>query len=815
MKKLLLSIVVATLVASIGCGGSNSTGSVNKATLQSIQVTPAVTSVVVGANQTFKATGMYSDGSTQDMTASAQWSSSSTSVATISGGGVATCNSAGITTITANAQGMSGTSTLTVTATPPSLTSIAVTPASPSVVAGQTLQFTATGSYSDGSTQNLSSSSNWNSSNTNVATIASGGLAASTNPGTTTITAKDSSTGIVGTTVLTVTGALVSINVTPLNPSIAPGTTQQLIATGNYSDNSSKNMTSSVTWSSVTTNVATISNSPGTQGLATAVAPGTSTMQATLGGIVGSTTLTVTKATLQSIAVTPANPEVPLGTLQQFTATGSFSDGTMQVITGSVSWSSSSTSVMSLTQSGLGTAKNVGSATVTATSGSISGSTLAAVSAANLVSITITSAYSTIAENTSVQLTATGLFTDGSTRNLTNQVVWSSSQPSVATVSLGTAVGLEPGSTSIGATLGAISNSVNLVVTNATVSSIVVTPTGQTIAPTSVLHFTAVGFFSDATSQNISKNVTWASNNTAAATIGSLSGNTVSVSGVAAGTANISATLEGVTGTAVLTVSSATLESINLTPATSVLAPASTVQYVAVGDYSDGTTQTLTSAVTWNSSAPNVVSINSAGLATGQSTGPATITASQGSVSGTASVLVESSAPSSITVTTTNPQVPVGIVSQFVATGNFPDGSQDMTSSVAWTASPSAVASISNASGSEGFATGMTPGNASISALFAGVVGTSTLVVTDAKLDSITISPGNASIAAGEGEQFTASGSFSDGTVLTLTQQVNWSSSDNEVAPVSGGLAIGAAQGSTTITASLNGVTATAVLTVQ
>ena len=333
MKKLLLSIVVATLVASIGCGGSNSTGSVNKATLQSIQVTPAVTSVVVGANQTFKATGMYSDGSTQDMTASAQWSSSSTSVATISGGGVATCNSAGITTITANAQGMSGTSTLTVTATPPSLTSIAVTPASPSVVAGQTLQFTATGSYSDGSTQNLSSSSNWNSSNTNVATIASGGLAASTNPGTTTITAKDSSTGIVGTTVLTVTGALVSINVTPLNPSIAPGTTQQLIATGNYSDNSSKNLTSSVTWSSVTTNVATISNSPGTQGLATAVAPGTSTMQATLGGIVGSTTLTVTKATLQSIAVTPANPEVPLGTLQQFTATGSFSDGTMQVIT--------------------------------------------------------------------------------------------------------------------------------------------------------------------------------------------------------------------------------------------------------------------------------------------------------------------------------------------------------------------------------------------------------------------------------------------------------------------------------------------------
>ncbi len=815
MKRLLLSIVVATLAVSIGCGGSNSSGGGSKVTLQSIQVTPAVTSVVVGTNQTFKATGMYSDGSMQDLTASAKWSSSSNRVATISSGGVATCNSLGVATITAKSQGVSGTSTLTVIATPPTLTSIAVAPANPSVVAGQTLQFTATGTYSDGSTQNLSSSSTWNSSNTNVATIASGGMATSKNPGTTTITANDSSTGITGTTVLTVTGVLVAISITPLNPSIAPGTTQQLIATGSYSDNSSKNLTSLATWSSVSTNVATISNSPGTQGVATALAPGTSTMQATLGGIVGSTTLTVTNATLQSIAVTPANPDVPLGTSQQFTATGSFSDGTMQVITNTVSWSSSSNSVMSLTRSGLATAKDIGSATVTATSGSISGSTLATVNAASLSSITITPAYPTIAENTSVQLTATGLFTDGGTSNITSKVVWSSSQPSVATVSSGNARGLAPGSTTIGATLGSLSNSINLVVTNATLSSILVTPTGRTIAPQSVVPFTATGLFSDSTSQSISKSVTWASDNTAAATISNLSGSDGVATGVAAGTANISATLEAVTGSAALVVSAATLQSISLTPATAVLASASTLQYVAVGDYSDGTTQNLSTAVTWNSSAPNVASISSVGLATGQSAGPATITASQGSVSGTASVVVESSAPSSITIETANPQVPVSIGSHFFATGSFPDGSQDLTSSVVWTSSPASVATISNASGSQGFATGIGPGNASINALFAGVVGTGSLAVTNATLDSITISPGNASIAVDQSQQFTATGSFSDGTALSLTYQVNWSSSDNQVASVSGGVAIGAAQGSATITASLNGVTGTAVLTVQ
>jgi len=257
------------------------------------------------------------------------------------------------------------------------------------------------------------------------------------------------------------------------------------------------------------------------------------------------------------------------------------------------------------------------------------------------------------------------------------------------------------------------------------------------------------------------------------------------------------------------------LQSISLTPATAVLAPASTLQYAAVGDYSDGTTQNLSTAVKWNSSAPNVVSVSSVGLATGQSGGPATITASQGSVSGTANVVVESSAPSSITITSTNPQVPATIESHFLATGSFADGSQDLTSSVIWTSSPASVATISNASGSWGLATGVSPGNASITALFAGVVGTGSLAVTNATLDSITISPGNASIAVGESEQFTATGSFSDGTALDLTEQVNWSSSDNQVAPVSGGFASGAAQGSTTISASLNGVRATAVLTVQ
>jgi hypothetical protein len=84
----------------------------------------------------------------------------------------------------------------------PTLTSIAVTPASPSLPTGGTLQFTATGTFSDGSTQNVTSQATWVSSNTVVATISASGLATGIAAGTATISAALG--GKTGSTLLTV-----------------------------------------------------------------------------------------------------------------------------------------------------------------------------------------------------------------------------------------------------------------------------------------------------------------------------------------------------------------------------------------------------------------------------------------------------------------------------------------------------------------------------------------------------------------------------------------------------------------------------------
>jgi hypothetical protein len=98
--------------------------------------------------------------------------------------------------------------------TAPTLNSIAVTPSGATVPAGATQQFTATGTYSDGSTANITSQVTWASSNTGVATIAAGGLATGVAAGSTTISATQA--GITGNTVLTVQAVLTITTTSPL-----------------------------------------------------------------------------------------------------------------------------------------------------------------------------------------------------------------------------------------------------------------------------------------------------------------------------------------------------------------------------------------------------------------------------------------------------------------------------------------------------------------------------------------------------------------------------------------------------------------------
>ncbi len=528
-----------------------------------IDILPATASLTAGASQQFAATGHFSDGTSQDMTASVTWASQTTSVATISASGLVTAKSAGTSMITATSGGVTGSGSLTVTGV--TLKSLTVTPANPTVAKNGTQQFTATGTFSDGSTQVLSNVT-WSSSAVTVATINSTGLATAVGAGSSTIQAISGSVG--GSTTLTVTGpTLTSIAVTPANPSISKGLTDQFTATGTYSDNSTQNITNSVTWVSVTSGVATISSA----GLAKGVGTGTSTIQATLGNVTGSTILTVTAATLTSIAVTPANPAIAIAATQQFTATGTYSDSSTQVITNSVTWSSSKTSVATVSAAGLATGVAPGSSTIQATSGAVSGSTTLTVNAAapTLTSIAVTPASPSIQSGTTQQFTATGTYSDNSTKNITTTVNWTSSSTSIATISNtagtnGLASTLASGSTTIQAALGSVNASTLLTVTavnTPTLTVLVVGPQYPSITDASATQsFTATGHYSDGSTQDLTSSATWASSSTGVATVNSTGTATSQSLGAtqSTGYTSIRATVGAISGVSILSVSNHT-----------------------------------------------------------------------------------------------------------------------------------------------------------------------------------------------------------------------------------------------------------------
>jgi hypothetical protein len=151
------------------------------AVLLSLTIQPATAQILVGGNQTFVATGLYNDGSSQDVTAQATWSSGSPSVANLAGAAsgvnpqIFNGRAPGSATLTAAVGTVSNTATLTVTSSgppPPTLVSIQVTPANKTINVGASLNFIATCTFSDGSTSPCSAAPTvWSTSNAAIAAL--------------------------------------------------------------------------------------------------------------------------------------------------------------------------------------------------------------------------------------------------------------------------------------------------------------------------------------------------------------------------------------------------------------------------------------------------------------------------------------------------------------------------------------------------------------------------------------------------------------------------------------------------------------------
>ncbi len=772
--------------------------------------------------------------------------------------------------------------------TVPQLQAIAVTPASPSIVAGTTQQFTATGTYTDSSTRDLTRTTVWSSNTPATATINSAGLATGVAAGSTTIKATSASSN--GTTVLTVTApTLVSIAVTPANPTISISQTQQFTATGTYSNNTTQNLTGSVTWTSSATGVATINSS----GLASPVAGGSTTITATLGAVSGSTGLTVNAPTIVSIALSPQSPTLRIGSILQFSAIATLSDNSTLDVTSTATWSSSQPTFISVSSTGLATALTQAFATITVSQGSAGASTqvqgippftaTGSMGAArrgpmatllNNGKVLITGgsnssilATATLYDPAAGTFTATGSMTTARgvhTATLLNNGKVLIAGGSNGSADLSTAELYDPatgtftatGSMVTGArgahTATLLNNGKVLIAGGVFVSGITSTPltTAELYDPATGT-FTATGsliaarYGATATLLNSGKVLVAGGFNAsadlssaelfdpAAGTFSSagsmkaarssytatlLNGGNVLLAGGSSGSAYTASAevYDPVAGTFTFTGSmseargahaASLLNSGKVLITGGRFTNTANVYDPATGQFAGGiamsvnrenhTSTLLTDGRVLLAGGDNPTPLSSAELYITNALTPAGLL--------------------SISVTPANLSISAPAALHYQATGTFTGNVQQTLASATWSSSNTGIAAIANDAGSAGWANATgTLGTTTITAAAGSVSGSTSLTMTAPVLVSIAVTPANPSISTAQTQQFTATGTYSNNTTQNLTGSVSWTSSATGVATInSSGLASAVATGSTTITATSGAISGATGLTVN
>ncbi len=804
------------------------------AVLEALEVSPPFMQLALQTSGKLQVVGKYSDGSLSDLTGSVVWSSGDSAIAEVTGG-VVRALTPGNATITAQLGQVRGEAHVLVSNA--GVEQILVEPGMATTNVSGTVSFSATAALSDGTTQDLTDTVTWSTSDPGIADVSAEGVATALAPGECRIQASMAT--LVGKATLTVTASeLISIDLTPSNPIFGVGINTNFTATGSFADGTIADVTTSVSWASSALDTLLVDQ----QGLATSLAAGTSIVSATIGPITGSTTVTVIESTLSAIRIEPSTLALALGGTQQLAAIGEYEDGTAVDLTQSVTWSSDNPAVVFVSNAygfqGLITGLAGGAATISAQLGSISGSASIVVFTAELTRITLSPDNPGAPLGTMIRFEAQGTYSDGRQALIANQVTWSSDAPDVASVSNaggkeGQATAVTVGETFIRAALDGVEGSTLMTVTAATLQSIQVTPADQTLDLGLKEFYTATGTYSDGTTLDLTSTVVWSVAEMTVAAISNAAGAQGLLTALDTGTTQVEATLGAVSGSTSLTVISAEITEVKVSPIQLSLAAGQFVQFTAMAIFSNGTSQNVTTQAQWSSSDSGVADFASGpggtwlGRVETLAPGQTVITADYKGHTGSGTITVTNAVVTSIAVAPINPTLPLGAARRFLATAIFSDNtSKDVTTQATWTSSDPAVAEVTSSSGKDAKINGrvkaLSPGQATITASYQGVSGTSLVTVSSAELVSITVYPVGLTVPVGSTGRLTATAILSDNTSINITNQATWTSSDPSVAQVitsSGkgnlpGQAVALSPGTVTIMASLKGITGSAEFTV-
>ncbi len=560
---------------------------------------------------------------------------------------------------------------------PGTLSAIVVSPNPQTLGVNATQQFTAVGT--DFSGARVSITPVWTVANGGGTITASGMFTASTVIGTFANTVVASSGGkSASATVVVTPGPLATIVVSPSPDTLAIGAAQQFVAVGK---DASGNLVAIVpTWSVVSAGGAITSVGMFTAG--TVSGTFANTVQASSGGIKGAATVVVTPGAAVSLAVTPNPITLAVGAVQQFTATGKDANGNSVVVVPAWSVDSAGGTINTAGLFTAGATIGTFSNTVRATSGALTARATVTVVAGALATITVTPNPASVLVGTTQQFAAVGRDAGGNAVAVTP--TWSvingggTINASSGVFTAGGAVGTY--TNTVQATSGGISGTATVFVSTPVVppvaATITVTPNPATVLANGQQQFAATAV--DANGNPVSITPVWSVVN-GGGTINASTG--VFTAGAAAGTftGTVKATSGSVSGvaTVIVTLPPPVAATITVAPNPAILLANAQQQFAAVALDANGNAVSITpvwSVINGGGTINASTGVFTAGNTAGTFTG--TVKATNGTVSGVATVTVTTTPPvlTTITVTPNPANMNTGDTQQFTAVGRDANG---------------------------------------------------------------------------------------------------------------------------------------------
>jgi uncharacterized protein YjdB/PKD repeat protein len=517
-----------------------------------------------------------------------------------------------------------------------------------------------------------------------------------------------------------------------------------------------------------------------------------------------------TRIAVASVDVSPTTASVSVGATVQLSATPK--DAAGNPLTGrTVTWTTNNATVATVDVNGLVTGKAVGGpVTITAASEGKSGISAVTVNAAPVATVDVTPSPGSVAVGNTLQLTATLKDANGNT--LTGRTVtWGTSDATLATVDAnglvtGKGVG---GPVVITATSEGKSGTSSLTVTPAPVASVDVTPSPASVVVGTTLQLTATP--KDAAGNALTgRTVTWGTSN---ATLATVDANGLVTGNAAGGPVTITATSEGKNGSSAVTVNAVPVATVDVSPATGTIQVGATIQLTA--SPKDASGNPLTGRiVTWTTSDATLATVDANGLVTGKAAGgPVTVTATSEGKTGTAAITVIPVPVASVDVTPATATIAVNATVQLTATPKDANGNPLTGRAVTWATADASIATVD----ANGLVTGKAVGGpVTITATSEGKSGASAITVsaTVIPVASVSVTPTAPSIPVGGNVQLTATPKDASGNPLS-GRTITWQSGAPGTATVDGsGLVHGVAAGSATITATSEGKSGSAIVSV-